>query len=384
MSRVSIVKCDNYENKNLIQALETTFDNLGGISRFIKPGMKVVIKPNLVMKKNPKDAATTHPALVSAVCSLVVKAGASAIIAESPGGLYTEGSLKAVYSVCGMDKAALESGAVLNHDVSEVEIQNPDAKYVRRLNVIKPLTEADLIINLPKLKTHGQMIYTGAVKNMFGAIPGLQKPEYHMRMSNYEDFANALIDIYLSVKPGLNIMDAVTGMEGSGPTAGNPRHIGIIAASENAFELDMTMLDILKVDPGYVFVTKCAISRGLCPANIKEIDIVGEKSENVRVEKFDMPQLDTLANIQFFNNRMLRALFTSLKPKPVFRHAACVGCSECAKSCPAHIIEMKNKKPYADLSKCIRCFCCQELCPAKAVVIKKPLISRIIFGKPHK
>ncbi|MCX8129275.1 MAG: DUF362 domain-containing protein [Clostridia bacterium] len=384
MSCVSIERCKSYDIKNVEAAINKTFVNLGGVGKFIKPGMKVAIKPNLVMKKRPEEAATTHPSLIKAICSLVNAAGGEILIIDSPGGLYTESALKGVYNACGMTEAARVTGVNLNFSLDEAEVDIPDGKILKRVTLLKPLVEADIIINVSKLKTHGQMVYTGAVKNMFGAVPGVLKAEYHLRMAEYNDFANALIDIFLSVRPSINILDAVIGMEGDGPTAGNPKKIGYIMGSENAFELDLAALDLININPADVPVIKNAIGRGLCCRNIAELEIIGENLDNSRLNGFDVPQLDTLRAIQFYDKGLMKFLISWLRPKPAFVHALCTGCKECVRSCPAHIIEMYENRPRVDLSGCIRCFCCQELCPAKAVNIKRPFLSKFLFKKAKK
>ncbi|RCX13241.1 uncharacterized protein (DUF362 family) [Anaerobacterium chartisolvens] len=381
MSKVSVEKCPDYEMGNMYRALKKTFDNLGGVEKYIRPGMRVALKPNLVMKKRPAEAATTHPSVVQALSSIIKEQGAKAIIVESPGGLYTKNALKGVYSACGIEEAALKSGAELNYDTAEAEVKNPEGVILKNLILIKPLMDADLIINLPKLKTHGQMVYTGAVKNMFGAVAGARKAEYHFRISEYKRFADALIDIFLGAKPALNIMDAVTGMEGNGPTAGNARNIGLVIAGEDAFSLDFAALNIIGADPFAVPLIAQAAQRGLCPKSLGEIDIVGEQISTVRISDFDIPQIESLRDIQFFNNKLFKGIMSYIKPRPVFNYALCVGCAECARNCPARIITMKNSKPRLDLSKCIRCFCCQELCPAKAVEIKRSPLLKFLIKK---
>jgi uncharacterized protein (DUF362 family)/Pyruvate/2-oxoacid:ferredoxin oxidoreductase delta subunit len=378
--KVSAVRCENYDSTTVKEALNKTFDILGGIKRFITPGMKVVLKPNLVMEKSPDAAATTHPRLIAVLSSMLIDAGASVTIADSPGGPYTHSILKGVYEKCGITNAMEKSGAILNYDTSEISIDNPEAIYLKTLTVLKPLIEADMIINLPKLKTHGQMVYTGAVKNMYGAIPGTKKSQYHFLMAEYNRFADTLIDVFISVKPNLNIMDAVTGMDGQGPTAGDPRHIGLLLASENAFALDLTALKIINVKPSDVPVITQGIKRGLCPTDMSNIQICGEPLENIMVKDFNVPQLSGFRNIQFTNNIFLKKIFNHLKSRPVFLHEHCTGCSKCSQNCPAGIIEMKNNRPYADISKCIGCFCCQELCPEEAIIIKTPLLNKIVFN----
>lgn len=379
MSVVSIVKCSDYNIENVTTAMKSSFENLGGIDKFVKPGMKVLLKPNLIMKKRPEEAATTHPAIVQVVSDMVREAGGEVLIADSPGGLYTEKNINGLYKVCGLKDAAENSGVELNFDFTEAEVENPEGKYLKKLMILKPIRDADLVINLPKLKTHGQMVYTGAVKNMFGAIHGVQKAEFHVRMSDYSKFANAIIDIFLSTKTTLNIMDAVIGMDGAGPSAGDPKPIGILLASENAFELDYTATKVVGINPLDVPIIKEACDRDLVSADGNDIKIVGEIIESVRIKDFYVPQLENLRTILFFDKGLPKLFVNSMKPRPVINYEMCTGCLECKKHCPAKIIEVKNKKPVIELKSCIRCYCCQELCPTKAITIKRPLFTRAVM-----
>ena len=371
MSLVSIVKSTQYDKGMVSQALEKTFENLGGVGKFIKPRMKVALKANLLMKKRPEEAATTHPILVGELARIVKNAGAQVLIIDSPGGPFTRSRLEDIYIGTGMKEMADEVGVQLNYDTSEAEVSNPDGKFIKKLKILKPLVDADLVINIPKLKTHGQMVYTGAVKNMFGAIAGISKVEYHFNMKEYDKFADTLIDIFLSVKPALNIMDAIIGMEGPGPSAGMPKQVGVILASENAFHLDMTAINIVNIEPQSVPIIKNAIGRGLCPDNIDAIELVGERIDSVRVKDFDVPAVDGLMEIGFVKNEFLKSLVGFTLPKPVFVLNKCIGCGDCMRSCPPKAIQMRNKKPEVKMSICIRCFCCQEMCPAKAIEIRR-------------
>ena len=366
---VSLAACKSYTPEELKTALIKLFADLGGMDKYVAKGAKVVLKPNLVMGKSPSACATTNPEFIKQLADILKEHGARLYIAESPGGPYTSARLNAVYNACGITKIAAETGIVLNYKTEVVKKENPNGKLLKMIELVKPLAEADFIINLPKPKSHGQMTYTGAVKNMFGAVAGVYKMDYHMRMSEYDNFADAIIDIFLCVKPGLTIMDAVMGMDGNGPTNGKPKHIGLICASEDAFALDLTMLDILGLDPRKAPVMKQGMLRNLCVNNISEIEIKGDNPEKFFVDDFCFPSASSINH--FHANFLLKPFARFFKPSPYFLHDRCVSCGDCARLCPAEIIAMKEKKPYADLTKCLRCFCCQELCPADAVEIKR-------------
>jgi len=375
---ISLASCKSYAPEELKTALLKIFADLGGIEKYVTAGTKVVLKPNLVMGKSPAACATTNPEFIRQLAVILKEHGAMLFIAESPGGPYTSERLASVYRACGITEVAAETGIVLNKKTETVKKENPGGKFLKTIELIKPLAEADFIINLPKPKSHGQMTYTGAVKNMFGAVAGIFKADYHMRMSEYDTFANAIIDIFLCVKPKLNIMDAVMGMDGNGPTNGKPKHIGLLCAGEDAFALDLAMLNILGLDPQKVPVMKQGMLRDLCARNISEIEIKGEVPEKFYVDGFRFP---AVRSINFFRAYfLLRPFARFFEPYPDFVHGKCVSCDECAQSCPAEIITMKDKKPYVDLTECVRCFCCQELCPADAVEIKRSLVHKFFHA----
>jgi uncharacterized protein (DUF362 family)/Pyruvate/2-oxoacid:ferredoxin oxidoreductase delta subunit len=375
LSSVSIVKCENYDRERVLEAVRKAFDLIGGIKKYIKPGMNVALKPNLLTRKSPDSAATVHPEVVYAVGVLVKEAGGHPKIVESPGGPYSAAMLKAVYSGCGITKIAKEAGIELNYDTSIVDIENPEGLYLKKLTVLKPLVDADFIIDLPKLKTHGQMLYTGAIKNMFGAIPGTEKAEYHLRMHHYRDFANTLIDIYLSVKPGLVLMDAVTAMEGMGPSNGTPRDLGLLLASDNGFDLDLAAATLIHINPEWIPVLAEGVKRGYCKDSVDLIQVVGEDLKSGIVYDFKTPPYDTLHRIDFTQRSLFGKAFQIFTPYPRFHLDKCIGCGICSKSCPPQVIQMEDKLPRVDLNRCIRCFCCQELCPEGAIDIKRRLLA---------
>ncbi len=378
---VWIQKCTSYDRPVILEKVREIFNKNGGIGRFAAPGKTIVIKPNLVGKKKPEEAATTHPSLVWAAAVLCREAGAKVVIAESPGGLYEKRFLKGIYRVTGMEQAALDSGAELNYDLGEARVENPGAMYLKSLDILSPLAQADTVINISKLKTHGMMVYTGAVKNLFGAVAGLKKAEYHMKMSDYDEFANAIIDIYLSVPVSLNIIDAVVGMERDGPTAGDPREMGLLISGRDGFLTDLTALKIIGVDPVRVPIFRNAISRGLCPADTSGIDYMGGlRPEQAMVKGFRVNYNEQFANLHFLKGLGGRWFSAMLRPRPVFHTKKCRSCGECERCCPAKVITVtKERGASVKLEGCIRCYCCQELCPFQAVTIRKPLLNRLLI-----
>lgn len=379
MQLVSIERCEDYNEQKVYEAIEKTVNNLGGWGMYIKPGSKVAVKPNLVMYKKPEEAATTHPSVIKAVIAQVQKAGGLVTIAESPGGPYNQSMLKHVYKMTGVEKVADETGAILNYDLRVETIRQPMAKYLKKFEVIKPLADADVIINLPKLKTHGSMTYTGAIKNMFGAVAGTSKTDLHMRMPDYYKFADCLIDIYLGIKPTLNIMDAITGMEGFGPTSGDPKHIGLLLASADGFSLDVTAMKIINLPMDFVPLMVQAKERDLVD---EEIKILGENIENVAVKDFRIPDHSVINSHRVLRRRFVRLSRRFLRPRPEIQTDLCAKCGDCAKNCPPKVIRMgKDRTPVIDYKGCIRCFCCQELCSHNAIKIYRNILSKILLSK---
>jgi uncharacterized protein (DUF362 family)/Pyruvate/2-oxoacid:ferredoxin oxidoreductase delta subunit len=381
VSSVVIKRCENYDEDNLRNSFNYIWESLGGINKYIKNGTRVVLKPNLVIRRKPEEAATTHPEFVRILSELIIAQGGKVTIAESPGGPFSKPLLKSVYSGTGMESASALSGAMLNYDTTSVKIDNKDGKILKKVEVISALIEADIIINLPKLKAHGQMMYTGAVKNLFGAVPGIQKFDYHNRMPSASEFADVIVDIFLSVKPTLTFMDAIVGMDGFGPTSGSPKQMGLILASEDAFALDAVALDIISVNPSDIPVMKAAMDRNLCAENGLSTVIIGESIQSVRIKDFRMPLLEQMKVIQIFEKGFMRFLVDKVKPSPYVIKRKCISCGDCERNCPAKTIKMINKKPYIDMEHCIRCFCCHELCLHKAINIKRPFFTKFIFTK---
>ncbi|SHI93078.1 Uncharacterized conserved protein, DUF362 family [Dethiosulfatibacter aminovorans DSM 17477] len=375
---VSLVKCEEYDYDRIRGALLRTFDNIGGIDRFVQPGDRILLKTNLLMKKTPEEATTTNPVFVQALADILMSKDAIVVIGDSPGGPFMEGRMKNIYKSTGMEEAAKRSGASLNFNLASYYTEFDNAVLLNKVILTDMINDVDKIINLPKLKTHGFAVYTGAVKNLFGLIPGTIKAEYHVNMPDVNNFCNALIDICEHVKPVLHIMDGIVGMEGAGPSGGRPRKIGAILASENPYDLDKTACEIIGLKVQDVPTLRKAAERGLSSDSMEDVEIAGDRIEDVLVPDFEKaPAISgSLRNIPL---PVIKFLAKRLKSRPVFNFDICVGCGDCAANCPPKVIEMTEGKPVVDYVGCISCFCCQELCPVKAIEIKKPLLSKLIF-----
>ncbi|MFZ5644286.1 MAG: DUF362 domain-containing protein [Bacillota bacterium] len=347
------------------EAVASLLDSLGGIKSIVKPGQSVALKVNLITRKKAQYAATTHPVLVEAVAGEVIRAGGRPVICDSPGGPYTKSLLKMVYRETGMTEAAERTGAELNFDTGEEWLKHPGGRVYKSYPVIKPLAQADVIIGISKMKTHGMTTFTGAVKLFFGAVPGLKKAEYHFNLQKIKEFSDMLVDIADLLRPQVNIMDCVLGMEGNGPLSGTPRHVGLLLGGTNPYALDAAACRLAGISPEKVVYLRQAELRGLI-GKLNSLDLRGDSLEAV-----DPPfKLPGHKNLDFnAPPEIKKVLARWFQPRPIFDREICAGCGDCARSCPSGAITVGGGKAFVDLDKCIRCFCCHELCLPKAVSI---------------
>ena len=366
---VRFFPCSDYAPDHCRAALEAVVGDLS----WVKPGMRVGIKANLLHAAAPDAAATTHPALLKALTDLLRERGAIVVLGDSPGGLYTAAALDKVYRACGMDT----TGAELNHDFSVKEGSFPAGKALKRFSYTGWLDGCDEIINFCKLKTHGMMAMTCAVKNFFGTIPGTMKPEYHFRFPDPMEFAHMLVDLQLYWKPRLHLVDAVTAMEGNGPGAGTPRNLGLVLAAEDPFALDQVCAPLIGLKPEQVLTQKAALERGL----VTDTDFPPGLLPYVRADFRLPPTKSTLFRSILPGKAGIlagKAMQNAMSPRPALTAALCVGCGKCANLCPARAIDMVRGKPKIQRAKCIRCFCCQEFCPKGALEARRTVIARVL------
>jgi len=352
--KVSIVKCSSYEQYKVDKSLKESLDLIGFD---IKKYKKVLLKPNLLMAAKPDKAITTHPSILIAL--LKILKDSKVYIGDSPGSPNYDDILRRT----GMKKIAEEYDAeIINFSIQGmIRFENQNNQFLKKIELPKIIEDVDLIINLPKMKTHVLTRYTGAVKNLFGFIAGGKKGKFHVDFKKEEDFSQMLVELHDFIKPKLNIMDGVIGMEGYGPSGGKPKNTGLILASENAIALDKTANDIMCYKDGSVTTTRIALEK-----KPLEIEKVG------------------LADVKVFYKKPMRNLnnIVALFASGIFKIKVnitkdCKRCLECYKKCPVKAI--KKTKPLLKINQkeCIQCLCCHEICPYKAVRIEHNFIFRI-------
>jgi uncharacterized protein (DUF362 family)/Pyruvate/2-oxoacid:ferredoxin oxidoreductase delta subunit len=382
--KVSLLPCECYDLSELEGVIKASLDSV--LDNVKLSGKKIVIKPNLVSGMPSERAATTHPAMLEATVNILRSMGADdIIIAESPGGPYTKSSLKRIYSACGITNTAERLGVELNYDTDFVKVSAPDGVVCRSFNIIKPIAECDIIVNLCRLKTHSLTLLSCAVKNFFGVIPGVQKFEMHAEYPELERFSDMLVDLCHMLaqnKTLINICDAVVGMEGNGPTGGKARKMGYVISSLSPFCLDRCAESLICFDGETVMLQK-ASQRSLCPSSADELEIVGCEIGKCRIDGVVRPDSQNKKSLIKFALTLGNGKFAKLfEARPEVMQRKCLACGVCVASCPKNTIEVvkKGKRRVAKINtdNCIRCYCCQELCPYHAIKTHTNFIVRTV------
>jgi len=367
LATVSIVSCWEYELDVVRTALRECLAPLGGMEHFVHAGMKVLLKPNLLTAAEMEQGVTTHPAIVRAVAEAVRAAGGEVWIGDSPALSIKENTR--VWRKSGMEDIAAATNARLLLFESVVWKQLNGRDYF----IAKPVTEADLVIDLPKLKTHASTLYTGAVKNLFGVVPGKRKTEIHLQSPGMPDFSRRLADIFELVRPGLAIMDGVLGLEGNGPgTSGTPHTYNLLAASTDAVALDTILSRAMGFRAGEVLHLAEVGRRHLGIDSLQDIAVVGDKS----LLNFGPLALPTASAFSRIPSWLSAPVSSQIKLRPELDASRCIGCGKCAQTCPATVITAGNP-PTFNLSLCIGCMCCVEVCPEGALTPHRSLIAKL-------
>jgi len=361
-STVSIVRCQTYDEREVLNGLRKSIDLIGGVSQFVKRGDRVLIKPNLLYGKNPEKAVTTHPSIVKGVVQIVREAGGIPSIGDSP----SIGSLTRAAEKAGIKRAADQMNCPLVEFDQPVLAKKRGGRFFKQLEIDRSVLEADVVINLPKWKTHAQMLLTLGVKNLFGCIPGPKKALWHLKAGDdRKRFAQMLVDLYQIIDPSLTILDGIVGMEGNGPGSGDPIPLGLILASRDALNLDQVVCDLIGISRNSLLTNRVAFKGGI---GKDWIEIVGEPTDKVKIPRFSLPSLTELGwGLPGFLKRMLKNALTS---KPAVEKEVCEACDRCEEICPPKALKRKGGELVFDYGECIRCFCCLEVCPEGAISIK--------------
>lgn len=368
--KVALTGCPGY-GKELRPAVEELLGHLGGIQAFVQPGQKVFIKPNMLTNRLPEQAVTTHPELVRVVIHLIREAGASPSVGDSPASaIKTEKVWEGTgfRQLCDEEKVPLVS----LEEAGSVPFTHGDCAF----SIAKPVLDADVVINMPKVKTHVLTILTAAMKNLYGTIPGYQKVMLHRNHPTPGDFGRIIAALNLHVKPALTIADGILGMEGDGPSAGTPIHLGVLSASADTVSMDLALCRLLGI-------TERAVPYFRHVEDLKQtrmdLDLVGTGLEALKPDRFRVPGTLRSRLIPGWMIRLIRP-FVWIRPAIT---DACIACGLCVDACPvAALSRDAGAPPVLAPKKCIGCCCCHEVCPAKAIdMTQSPLLNRVRRGR---
>ena len=364
--KLLLLRRTRYDAPDVDSAVRAVFEHFGGVGRFVRPGGRVLLKVNLVAGHPPERRVTTDPAIVRSVARQVLEAGGRPFIADSPG---IESFTPAAERAGFMD-AARDLGIPCVELSDPVPLPTVPGAVFRRIEVSRLALEADAVINLPKMKTHGQMLLTLGVKNLFGCVVGRRKASWHYDVGlSCERFAELLLDIYFGIAPALTILDGIVGMDGAGPTSGDPHPYGVIAAAEDALALDFHLCRMMGADLEDFPLWLAAKTRNLPQCALPPPPPPAAPPPDHRFHGTNIPaprSLRLLPRLPF--PRLWERALTS---RPVHVPSLCVGCGRCEAVCAAGALKHSRRTLRFDYKKCIRCYCCHEMCPVRAIVFRE-------------
>ena len=366
-TNVAVQKCDEYQ-------FDSVYNSVKKLLELVPPpdlkGKTVLLKPNILYQKKVEDAVCTHPVVVGACVKAFVELGAKEVlVGESPAMANSTSSAKST----GIYDMVVQNGGTWMDFNGNLSVPCPEGKLVKQFSFATAFEKADMIVSLSKLKTHQFMSYTGAMKNLFGLMVGLDKAQSHYRFPKKEDFGAFLTDLNIASKPCYAVMDAIVGMEGpGGPGSGDPVKLGFLASSDNILALDWFCSEIVGYNPYEVVNLKDALERNIWLDNPEQIQVLGEPKEEIKKQtqnfKIVKEPSQTLGKML---PKWLDYLAAKILTRNVhFNSKKCLKCQRCKMICPAQIIKMEGKNQTAqimDKTKCLHCFCCHEICPADAI-----------------
>lgn len=375
-SKVALVRCSSYDSEEVRQAVKRGLDLIGGAGAFVKPGEKILLKVNLLVGDVPENCVTTHPEVFRSVAALFAAEGAIIQYGDSPG----HGTPHAAAKKAGIADVAEAMHIELADFKEGREIFFEQGRQNKKFYIANGVLDADGLISLPKMKTHGLERFTGSIKNQFGTVVGMRKGEFHVKLPDPTTFAKMLVDLNHFIQPRLYIMDGIVAMEGNGPRGGTPRPMQVLLFSTDPVALDATACRLINLNPLYVPTTVIAYENGAGTYLEEEIEMVGDEMRDFIcpdfvVERKPVKSIKKNSVLHFVNNRLV--------PKPVIIAEKCTQCGTCVNSCPVEGKAVNwhdgdhTKPPVYDYQKCIRCYCCQEMCPESAIVLQTPIIRKI-------
>jgi len=375
-STVAVVRCETYEIDAVRAAVRRGLSLLGGVQRFARRGDRILLKPNLLVPRSADRAVTTHPSVFRAVAEALKETGAILSYGDSPG----FGATGWVARRAGLAEVAEDLGIPIADFGTSEQVSFADGRLIKQFTLARGALEAEGIVSLPKLKTHGLTRMTGAIKNQFGCVVGALKPEFHARLQNVELFSQMLVDLTRFLRPRLFVMDGIVAMEGNGPQGGRPRTMNVLLLSDDPVALDATVCRMIGLDVNLVPPIVHGEAAGL--GRSTGIALVGDPMDGFVVDDFDVNRSprSTTGKPGTLNRLMRRVVV----PRPVVRAERCTRCGTCVSVCPvtpkaiAFADDQRLRPPSHAYQRCIRCYCCQELCPEAAIEVDVPLLGRLI------
>ncbi len=384
---VALVPLDTYDQPRVDEAVRTGLQLLGGVEQFVRPEEKILLKPNLLARALPQKAITTHPAVFSAVCRALREAGCTHLsYGDSPGNPTTtpdkaaEGSgIAEAAAGFSVEKADFASGSI---------VPFPQGNTARSFYLCHGVQQADALINVCKMKTHALERITGAVKNLYGCVTGVNKATGHAAYPDSDVFADMLVDLNRCIAPRLHIMDGVVAMEGNGPTSGTPTPMNVLLFSADPVALDAVFAALIHLSPSTVPTCVYGEKRGLGVMDAARITVrtpEGDLTPAQAQAKYGRSDFDvyrgTLGKGLLFK---LMPLLPFLQHRPKADPKKCIACGVCEEACPVAEKAVRSghgQKAKYDYSKCIRCYCCQEMCPVKAISVYRHPLTKLLSGR---
>ncbi|MBN2168643.1 MAG: DUF362 domain-containing protein [Actinobacteria bacterium] len=356
MTYLTVSEIEDYEITVIQGAVSDILDRSG----LVFNGKTVLVKPNLLGPWGADSAVVTHPSIVKAVKDGLITRGAKVFIGDNPG-VRGYGKMIKTAEVSGTLEAAGDCFINLGQRPDK---HKTDSKYTDSFSISTEVLEVDYFISLPKFKTHMSTVLTGAIKNSFGLLVGAEKMRLHGAAPKQAAFGELIVDVYSIRPPDLVILDAVIGMEGNGPSAGNPRKIGHLLSSDSGGAIDLAMCRMAGINPSRVPPVSAAIEKKLAPSKIEDLIVTGTLP---LIDSFKTPR----SLVRFDPGGIVQGLVSNIMytPRLAADEIKCTKCGTCEKSCPVNAINMDSGYPTFERSKCIACYCCHELCPESAVKI---------------